>query len=89
LVGFWCNQGFSHPMLCNKFEELNDFLRFFSCFITILPENFQFFYINFEKNPKPNRKPGFLKNKNRNPTQTGAAKTQTQPKPKIFRKTQP
>ncbi len=90
MVCFWWNQGFSRhcsPMLCNKFEELNDFLRFFSSFITILPESFQFFF--FWKNPKPNRKPGFLKNKNRNPTQTGAAKTQTQPKPKIFRKTQP
>jgi hypothetical protein len=35
-----------------------------------------FFTINkTKKNPKPNRKPGFLKTKNRNPTQTDTPKT--------------
>ncbi len=63
-------------MLCNKFEELNDFLRFYSFFITILPENFQFFF-NFGKTQNPTENRVFWK-----------IKTETQPKP-VLQKPKP
>jgi ribonuclease HI len=52
-------------MLCNKFEELNDFYYFFSFFIKILPEIFHFFF-NFEKTQNPTESPHPLFSKIRN-----------------------